>query len=92
MLVENGASTTSRGIATLRGWLGYIDAAILDWTRSNDLLRDQLRDLILAPFFTALTAAQHVDPKLMRAATIADRILLLASGASSPGSIIPARP
>jgi len=48
----------------LKGWLGYVDAAILDWTESGDLPRDQVRNLILAAFGAALMAAQHADPKL----------------------------
>jgi AcrR family transcriptional regulator len=48
----------------LKGWLGYVDAAIADWIEAGDLGRDQLRDLILAAFGAALLAAQEVDPKL----------------------------
>jgi AcrR family transcriptional regulator len=49
---------------TLRGWLGYIDAAILDWVDNRDLTRDQLRDLLVAAFAAALLAAQQADPKI----------------------------
>ncbi|MDQ6807188.1 MAG: TetR/AcrR family transcriptional regulator [Actinomycetota bacterium] len=48
----------------LKGWLGYVDAAILDWIQVGDLSRDQVRDLIIAAFGAALMAAQHADPKL----------------------------
>jgi AcrR family transcriptional regulator len=48
----------------LKGWLGYIDAAILDWVEHNDLRADQLRDLLLAAFAAALLAAQQTDPKI----------------------------
>lgn len=48
----------------LKGWLGYVDAAILDWIESRDLAPDQVRDLIIAAFAAALMAAQHADPKL----------------------------
>jgi AcrR family transcriptional regulator len=48
----------------LKGWLGYVDAAILDWTQAGDLSRDQVRDLMIAAFGAALLAAQHADPKL----------------------------
>ena len=48
----------------LNGWLGYVDAAILDWTDAGGLSRDQLRDLIIAAFGAALLAAQQADPKL----------------------------
>lgn len=49
---------------TLQGWLGYIDAAILDWVDNRDLTREQLRDLLVAAFAAALLAAQQADPKV----------------------------
>jgi AcrR family transcriptional regulator len=48
----------------IKGWLGYMDAAILDWTTTRDLPREKLRDLLLAAFTSALFAAQQVDPKI----------------------------
>lgn len=48
----------------LKGWLGYMDAAVLDWAQSRDLSRSQLRDLLLAAFVAALGAAQQVDPRV----------------------------
>jgi len=48
----------------LHGWLGYIDAAILDWTEHHDLTRPQLRDLLLAAFGAAVLAAQQTDPSI----------------------------
>ena len=48
----------------IKGWLGYMDAAILDWTTARDLPREKLRDLLLAAFISTLLAAQQVDPKI----------------------------
>jgi AcrR family transcriptional regulator len=48
----------------IRGWLGYMDAAILDWTQARDLPRAKLRELLIAAFVAALFAAQQVDPKI----------------------------
>jgi AcrR family transcriptional regulator len=48
----------------LKGWLGYIDAAILDWIDARDLRREQIRDLLIASFGAALLAAQNADPKI----------------------------
>lgn len=48
----------------LRGWLGYIDAAILDWTAHHDLTRAELRDLVLAAFGAAVLSAQQADPSI----------------------------
>lgn len=50
--------------SAINGWLGYMDAAILDWTRARDLPREKLRDLLLAVFAAALTAAQQADPRV----------------------------
>ncbi len=48
----------------IKGWLGYMDAAILDWAQARDLPREKVRDLLLAAFVGSLLAAQQVDPKL----------------------------
>jgi AcrR family transcriptional regulator len=48
----------------ISGWLGYMDAAILDWTRARDLPREQLRDLLIAAFGGALLSAQQIDPEI----------------------------
>jgi AcrR family transcriptional regulator len=48
----------------VRGWLGYLDAAILDWTEHGDIERDTLRDLLLAAFGAALLTAQQADPEI----------------------------
>jgi AcrR family transcriptional regulator len=48
----------------IRGWLGYMDAAILDWTQARDLPRAKLRELLIAAFVAALFAAQQADPKI----------------------------
>jgi AcrR family transcriptional regulator len=46
----------------LRGWLGYIDAAILDWISHGGLSREQLRDMLVASFGAAVLTAQQTDP------------------------------
>jgi AcrR family transcriptional regulator len=48
----------------IRGWLGYLDAAILEWTEAHDLPREQLRDLLIAAFGGALLSAQQIDPEI----------------------------
>jgi AcrR family transcriptional regulator len=48
----------------LQGWLGYIDAAILDWVHNHDLTREELRDLLVAAFGAAVLAAQQTDPEI----------------------------
>jgi AcrR family transcriptional regulator len=48
----------------IHGWLGYMDAAILDWTQEKDLPREKLRDLLLAVFGGVLAAAQQADPSI----------------------------
>jgi hypothetical protein len=53
----------------IRGWLGYMDAAILDWTHQQDLSREQLRELLIAAFGSSILSAQHVDPRIQLSAT-----------------------
>ncbi|MDQ6745881.1 MAG: TetR/AcrR family transcriptional regulator [Actinomycetota bacterium] len=48
----------------IKGWLGYLDAAILDWTQNRDLSRQRLRDLLLGAFGGTLMAAQQIDPAI----------------------------
>jgi AcrR family transcriptional regulator len=48
----------------IAGWLGYMDAAILDWTHHKGIAREQLRDLLTTAFGAALLAAQQIDPKI----------------------------
>jgi AcrR family transcriptional regulator len=48
----------------VNGWLGFMDAAILDWTRTGELTRHELRELLLTAFGGALMAAQQIDPDL----------------------------
>ncbi len=62
-LTGGGAPQPALRIA-IRGWLGYMDAAILDWAASDDLPREQLRDLLLAMFGASLLAAQQADPSI----------------------------
>ncbi|HEU0316764.1 MAG TPA: TetR/AcrR family transcriptional regulator, partial [Solirubrobacteraceae bacterium] len=45
----------------LRGWLGAIDAAVLDWVEHRDLGRADLRDLLVAAFAAAVLAAGEAD-------------------------------
>ena len=48
----------------LRGWLGYVDAAILDWLAHGGLSREQVRDMLLASFGAAVLGAQQADKEL----------------------------
>ena len=45
----------------IKGWLGYMDAAILDWIETRGQSREQLRDLLIAVFGASLAAAQQTD-------------------------------
>ena len=43
--------------AAARGWLWFMDGAILDWLEHKDMTRTELRDLLLGSLFGSLTAA-----------------------------------
>ena len=44
----------------MRGWLGFAEAASLDWLAHRDLTREQLRDLLASTLVAAVTAAVGV--------------------------------
>jgi AcrR family transcriptional regulator len=48
----------------LNGWLGFVDAALLDWIERRDVTRQQVHQLILTAFGAAITAAQQAVPEL----------------------------
>jgi AcrR family transcriptional regulator len=48
----------------ITAWLGYVDAALLDWVETRELTRDQLRELLVKAFAASLIAAQEIDPKI----------------------------
>ena len=50
--------------AAITGWLGYMDAVLLDWAESKDIPREKLRDLLVAAFAATLAVAQQIDPKI----------------------------
>jgi AcrR family transcriptional regulator len=46
----------------VKGWLGYLDAAIFDWVEVGDMPRDEVRQLLVTAFAAALAGAHAVDP------------------------------
>jgi AcrR family transcriptional regulator len=57
----DGGEPTPALRTALRGWLGGVDAAILDWIEHGGLSRRQLRDLLTAAFAAAVVAARQVE-------------------------------
>jgi AcrR family transcriptional regulator len=43
--------------AAVFGWLGFLDAAILDWIAHGDMTREELHGMLLGSFAGALTAS-----------------------------------
>jgi AcrR family transcriptional regulator len=62
--VTSGGAPRPALRTTISGWLGFMDAAILDWTRHGDLPREDLRDLLIAAFVGALLSAREADPQI----------------------------
>ena len=62
--VTNNAPPRPALRIAISGWLGYMDAAILNWTETRDLPREQIRDLLVAAFGAALLSAQQIDPQI----------------------------
>ncbi len=58
-----GSETPRPALRTaIQGWLGFMDAAILDWVETRELSREQLRELLLTAFAGSLMAARQADP------------------------------
>jgi len=62
--LTNGDAARPALRTTISGWLGYMDAAILDWIGHGDLPREDLRDLLIAAFVGALLTAREADPEI----------------------------
>jgi AcrR family transcriptional regulator len=52
-----GAPPPPRMRAAARGWLWFMDGAILDWLEHRDMTRAEVRDFLLASLAGSLTAA-----------------------------------
>jgi len=61
-----GASPALR--MAIRSWIGFIDAACLDWVRHRDVERSAVRALLASSLHSALQTAAQVDPSIDRAA------------------------
>ena len=46
----------------VRGWLGFMDGACLDWIAHRDLDRETLHGLLLATLLGAVLAAEEATP------------------------------
>ena len=56
-ILEGIGASTPQARAAVRGWLWFMDGAILDWLDHRDLDRGQLGSLLLGTLAGALTAA-----------------------------------
>lgn len=48
----------------VRGWIGFVEGATLDWLRDRSVGRERLRTLLLGSLRAALTQAAELDPDL----------------------------
>jgi len=48
----------------VRGWVGFVEAASLDWLERGGLDRDGLRDMLVAALDGAVSAAAGTDPRV----------------------------
>jgi hypothetical protein len=56
-LLGGSAEPPPKARAAVRGWLWFMDGAILDWLEHRDLDRTELRDFLPEALFGALNAA-----------------------------------
>jgi AcrR family transcriptional regulator len=50
--------------SVLRGWIGFLEAASLDWLAHRDLARGQLIDVLSLALGSVLETARRVDPEV----------------------------
>ncbi len=51
----------------VRGWVGFVEAASLDWLEHRGLARADLRDMLIAALGGAVSAAAGADPRVLTA-------------------------
>jgi AcrR family transcriptional regulator len=49
----------------VRGWVGFVEAASLDWLEHRGLARADLRDMLIAALGGAVRAAAGADPRVL---------------------------
>jgi AcrR family transcriptional regulator len=49
----------------VRGWVGFVEAASLDWLEHRGLARADLRDMLIAALGGAVSAAAGADPRVL---------------------------
>jgi AcrR family transcriptional regulator len=49
----------------VRGWVGFVEAASLDWLEHRELARADLRDMLVAALGGAVSAAAGADPRVL---------------------------
>ena len=55
-----GAGTVAPGVRiAVRGWVGFTEAAVLEWLEHRDLARDELRELLIQALRGVVEAAQR---------------------------------
>ena len=55
--VEPPVPPTPQVRVAVRGWVGFAEAASLDWLEHREVSREQLRDLLASTLVAAVTAA-----------------------------------
>jgi AcrR family transcriptional regulator len=51
----------------VRGWVGFVEAASLDWLEHRGLARGDLREMLIAALGGAVSAAAGADPRVLTA-------------------------
>ncbi|MFB8277745.1 TetR/AcrR family transcriptional regulator [Nocardia colli] len=70
-----GTESTPVLRAAINGCLSFIDGIVLHWTRTQEISRAQVRDLIVANFFGALLGAVRADPGIELTQRVLDAVL-----------------
>jgi AcrR family transcriptional regulator len=60
-----GGDPTPALRVAIRGWVGFVEAASLDWLEHGGLARADLREMLIAALGGAVSAAAGADPRVL---------------------------
>ncbi|QBJ98654.1 TetR/AcrR family transcriptional regulator [Rhodococcus sp. ABRD24] len=70
-----GTDSTAVLRAAISGSLSFIEGIVLHWMHTGEISREQVRELILANFFSTVLAAVRADPDIELAQRVLDAVM-----------------
>ncbi|MFE3444896.1 TetR/AcrR family transcriptional regulator [Nocardia sp. NPDC059180] len=70
-----GSDSTPVLRAAISGCLAFIEGIVLHWLHTAEISREQVRELILANFFTTVLSAVRADPGIQLSQRVVDAVM-----------------